>query len=122
MSGSRKNVIPPFKLATAQALSASFNSDPVTLTTATHIGFNCSTASVTSNAGIFGVQFRTYKDANNFSDWTTLTLSAVPTLANTNLQFLMDVTLPPGQVRMFFTKSVGTTDGNVTVWVSGDQI
>lgn len=121
MSG-RKNVIPPFKLVSAQSLAASFQSDPVTLTTATHIGFNCSTASVTSNSGTFGVQFRVYKDANNYSDWTELTLSDEPTLNDANLQFLMDITVPPGQVRMRYTKSVGTTDGTVTVWVSGEQV
>jgi hypothetical protein len=121
MSG-RKNAIPAYQLVNAQSLAASFQSDVITLTTATHIGFNCSTASVTTNTGTFGVQYRVYKDSNDYSDWTDLTLSTTPTLASTNIKFLMDVTVPPGQVRAVYTKGSGTQDGTVTMWVSGDQI
>lgn len=121
MSG-RKNAIPAYRLVNAQSLAASFNSAIVTLATATHIGFNCSTASVVTNAGTFGIEFRVYQGLHDFSDWTALTLSSTPTLANADAKFLMDVTVPPGQVRMTYTKSSGTVDGTVTVWVSGDQI
>lgn len=121
MSGARKNAIPAYKLLTAQSLGASFQSDPITLTTATHIGFACSTASVTSNTGTFAVQYRVIKDINTYSDWAELTLSSIPTLASANTSFLIDVTVPPGQVRLTFTASGSTPNGTVTVWITGDQ-
>ncbi len=104
MSG-RKNAIPAYKLVSDQSLAGGFESDPVTLATATHIGFNVATDGVTENTGSFGVEHRVYKDENFFSDWAELTLSAVPTLAGVDRTFLMDVTVPPGQVRMFFDQT-----------------
>lgn len=122
MSGSRKNVIPAFKLVSAQSLASTFQSTPVTLTTATHIGFNCSTSGVTSNTGTFDVQHRVFKDVNTFSDWATLTLSSQPSLLNADKTFLIDVTVIPGQIRLFFTTSAGSPNGTLTVWISGDQV
>lgn len=101
MSG-RKNVIPAYQLLDAQSLGDSFTSDPITLTTVSRVGFNVATSGVTDNVGTFGVQHRVYKDANFYSDWSDLTLSSVPTLANDDDTFLIDVSVPPGQVRLKF--------------------
>jgi hypothetical protein len=120
MSG-RKNAIPAYKLVNAQSLAASFQSAAVTLATATHIGFNIDTASVTDNTGTFGVQHRIYKDSNTYSEWADLTLSATPTLADADATMLLDITVPPGQVRLTFTAAGGTPDGTCTVWISGEQ-
>lgn len=122
MTSARKNAIPAYKLLTAQSLASSFQSDPITLSTATHIGFACSTASVTANTGTFGVQFRVFKDINLFSDWIDLSFATAPSLVNANAQLLLDITVPPGQVRLKFTPGGATPNGTVTVWISGDQV
>lgn len=120
MSG-RKNILPPFKLLNAESLAASFESEPVTITTVTHVGITLETASVTDNTGTFGVQWRAYKDAQNYSAWATLSLSSTPTLADANMTDLLDLRLPPGQFRITFTAAGGTPDGTVTAWVTGNS-
>ena len=117
----RKNAIPPHRFLNDQSLAASFQSSAITLTTATRIGFNLSTSGVTDNTGTFSVQFRVYKDVNNYSDWTTLSLDTSPTLSDADTQFLLDVSVPPGQVRLAFTAAGGTPNGTVDCWISGEQ-
>lgn len=118
---SRKNVLKAYKLETAADLSANFETTPVTLTTATRVAFNVSTASVTDNTGTFGVEHRHYRDAEHYSDWAALTLDSTPTLADTNAQILVDVDVPPGQVRLTFVAAGGTPDGTADVWVTGAE-
>lgn len=116
MSG-RKNVIPAHPILTANVLTGAFQTVVTTLTTATHVGFLVATSGVTSGTGTFQVQFRMYKDANNFSPWCTLS-GAAGTLNNADDVFFLDVSVVPGQVRVIYTPS-GTPNGTVTIWVSG---
>lgn len=120
MSG-RKNILPAFKLVDGESLGASFASDPVTVNTATHVCFNITTAGVSDNTGTFAVEHRIYKDSGNYSGWASLTLSSAPTLGDDDAVFMLDLRLPPGQVRVVFTAAGGTPDGTVDVWVTGNS-
>lgn len=106
------------KIATAQDLDTSFESDPVKVSRVNQIGFNVSTSGVTAGTGTFQVQHRVWVDDNHCSAWTTLTLDSTPTMASADAQFLLDVTVPPGQVRVKYTES-GSADGTCDIWVSG---
>lgn len=120
MSG-RKNILPAFKLVDGESLGESFDSEPVTVNTATHVCFNITTSDVTDNTGAFSVQHRIYKDSGNYSGWADLTLSAAPTLGDADAVFMLDLRLPPGQVRVSFTAAGGTPNGTVDVWVTGNS-
>lgn len=120
MSG-RKNVLTAFKLLSAQSLAANFSSPVTTLTTATHVGYNVAASGVTDNTGTFSVEHRLWKNQNEYSEWATLTLSPTPTLGDADTVMLIDVTVPPGQIRLSFTAAGGTPDGVIDVWLSGEQ-
>ena len=133
MSG-RKNLIPPYQLESAADLGNSFETDPVTVSTATRVAFNVSTSDVSANTGTFGVQHRIYKNADEASEWATLSLDATPTLADADAQMLIDVTVPPGQVRLAFTQpafetqtltfpsKAASTDGDYVVITDGSGV
>lgn len=122
MSG-RKQVVPGNQVSSDQALSASFTVVLLsTVFTLDNVGVNVSTSGVTTNTGTFSVQHRIKKDDNpgNQSAWATLTLSSVPTLANADTTFLIDLNqVPPGELRLVFTPGGGTPNGTCDVWVSG---
>lgn len=130
MSG-RKNFVKAYKTKNDQSLGSSFQTDPITLTTASRLGFNVEATGVTANTGTFAVQHRIHKDDNGFSAWATLTLSATPTLADADATMLIDVSVPPGQVRLAFTQNAfetqtltfptkaGSTDGDYVVITDG---
>ncbi len=120
MSG-RKNILPPHKLIEAESLAADFESDPITITTATHLAITLETAGVTDNTGTFSVQYRVYKDDRESSEWINLTLTSVPTLEDADMTDLLDLRVPPGQVRVTFVASGSTPDGAVTCWVTGNM-
>lgn len=113
-----RGFLPCFKLANDTAMSASFNSAAVTVTNVNRVSFNISTASVTAGTGTFQVQHRHYIDANNYSDWATLTLDSTPTMAAANATFYVDVNVTPGQLRIKYT-AASTPDGTCDIWVSG---
>lgn len=117
---SRQNYVKGYRLHNDQSLGASFNSSAVTLRTACRVGFNIATANVTSGTGTFQVQHRIYNDANNASEWATLTLSSTPTMTGANAQFLLDVSVPPGQVRVKYTES-GSANGTCDIWVTTSE-
>lgn len=117
----RKNILRAHKLLTAESLADDFESDPVTLTTATRIAFNIKAYDVSDNSGTFSVEHRLYRDADNYSDWASLTLDASPVLADDDVTLLVDVDVPPGQVRLVFTADGGTPDGSADVWITGAQ-
>jgi hypothetical protein len=101
----RKNILPAHLLLNDQSLAPSWASNPVTVTTATRVAFNVATSGVTDNAGVFSVEYRVYKDDRNYSAWTSLTLDSAPTLADDDANILIDVNVPPGQVRLVFTQA-----------------
>lgn len=102
MSG-RKNILPPFKLIDAQSLADDFESSVVTVVTATHLAISLETAGVTNNTGTFGVQHRIYKDSREYGPWVSLTLSSTPTIGDANMVDMLDLRVPPGQVRVIYT-------------------
>lgn len=111
------------KLADGQSLEASFNSEVFDIKTVDNIGINISASSVTDNTGTFEIEWRVYKDANEFSDWAELTLSSTPTLADAAATFAVILNqLPPGQIRVKFTAAGGTPDGTCDIWISANQL
>ena len=114
---SRQNFVKGYRLANDEDLSASFETSPVTVRTACRVGFNIATSGVTSGTGTFQVQHRIYRYANNYSAWATLTLDSTPTMAGADAEFLVDVSVPPGQVRVKYT-AAGSPDGTCDVWVT----
>lgn len=126
MSG-RKNVF-SHKIAAAQTLATSYNSDPIKLDTVSLVAFHVSTASVTNNVGQFTIEHRIYVDQNNYSDWAELTLDSDSILADVDAIFeIIASTLPPGQIRLVysaldaqvqtltFPSKAGSTDGDFIV-------
>lgn len=118
---SRQNILRAYQLHNDQSLATDFESDPVTVVTATRVAFSISASAVTDNTGSFAVEHRHYHDDRHVSSWSTLTLDAVPTLAGDAAVFLVDVSVPPGQVRLAFTAAGGTPDGTCDIWVTGAQ-
>ena len=111
------------KILDAESLAANFNSDPIDCVKCDNYAINISTASVTDNTGIFYVDHRIYKDANNYSDWAELTLSSTPQLANADDVLLLNLNqIPKGQIRLRFVAAGGTPDGTCDVWVSGKEV
>lgn len=107
MSG-RKNAIPAYNISEDRSLSAAFNTDSVTMSTSTHIFFTASSSGVSDNTGSFGIEYRIWKDEYHYSDWVALTFIPVPTLADTDAQFVLDARLGPGQARLTYTPSEGS--------------
>lgn len=112
------------KVSDAQSLGADFSTDPIDVgTRVDNVGINIETSGVTDNTGIFYIDHRVYKDANNASGWAELTLSSAPTLADGNDTFLINLNqLPKGQIRVRFVAAGGTPDGTVDIWVAGKEL
>lgn len=116
------------KIETAKSIASSFNSTSIMdLESISEVGFSVASSGVTTNTGTLGVDHRIEVDNNNISEWVAITISPVPTFASANAQFLMQLTLPPGQVRMTYTSldlviqtltfptKAGATDGDYIV-------
>ncbi len=115
-----RDILVGTKLSNAVSLAASFNTAWVPVTHMCLVGFTIETASVVTNAGTFIPQIRIKKDDNNYSGPIDLDLSVPIVLANANIATFVNLNqLPPVEVRMKYTKSSGTVDGTVTIWVSG---
>lgn len=119
----KRTILKGYQLCSAQSLAASFNSDPINTHSIDNVAFNIATSSVTDNTGTFEVQHRVYVDDNNASAWATLTLSSTPTLANADINQMINLNqIQPGQVRIKFTAAGSVPDGTVDIWVSGAQV
>lgn len=115
----RKNLLPATKISSALDISVDATTDPIKVETADNVGIFIYVTTVTDNTGVFVVQIRPYKDANTYGDWIDLTLSSVPTLANADASFFINMNqLPTCQLRLKFTAAGGTPDGICDVWVS----
>lgn len=108
------------RLATAQSLAANYASDPINCNGVDTVTFMAKTSSVTDNTGEFTVQWRPIESANKniAGTYVVLTLSPVAVLADANDYFVMQVSPPPGQVRLVFTAAGGTPDGTAELWVT----
>lgn len=111
-------------LASGESLGASFNSDPVGGDLLDNIGIWLETAGVTDNTGTFAVQVRWFsEDGLTFGPWTALTLSSVPTLADADANFFINLNqIPPAQFRVAFTAAGSTPDGTCNIYFSACQV
>lgn len=109
-------------LSLAQSLAASFNTEAIPVRKIDNVGFTVESSGVASNTGTFIPQVRIKKDENNYSGWIDLTLDPIVALTDTDIsQFINLNQLPPCEVRLKYTASIGA-DGTVTIWVSGTEI
>ena len=115
---SRKQLLIANKVSDAQSLASDFQTDPITIETADNIGLWIEVpAGITDNTGVFTVQVRPYKDANNFGPWADLTTTY--TLADAAATFFRkEVQLPTCQIRVSFVAAGTTPDGTCDIWFS----
>lgn len=115
---SRKNV-KTRRLLTAQSLEASFNSEWINIDYLDNVGFLVNCNNVTDNVGTFSVEVRMKQDENTASEACALTLDSVPTLNDDGADFFINVNqVPANQIRLVFTASGGTPDGDCDLWVN----
>lgn len=120
----RKNIARK-KIASGVSLATAFQSELSNVQWLDNVGYIIETSGVTDNTGTFSVQVRntTSDDPNEQSQWANLTLTAVPTLANANAVFAINLNqLPFSEVRVAFTPAGITPDGTVTIWASIKQV
>ena len=121
----RRDFVRGKKLNAAQSLASDFSATSTTVLTMDNIGLIISTSSVTDNTGTFAVWVRIKHsdNVNEQSSWAKLTLSAVPTLANADDVFFINLNqLPPCELQVRFVAAGGTPDGTCDIWLSGTQI
>lgn len=115
MSG-RKNVLAPQLIASAQSLTANFNSAPTIINFLDNVAYQIN-ATTTNSVGTFAVQASLdYQPADGFveavaGNWVTLTLGGgTPTIAAANNQIMVYLNqLPYKAVRLAYTSSVAGT-------------
>lgn len=112
------------KLATAQSLASSFQTEWLNVSQLDNAGFVVSTASVTDNTGIFSVEVRLVNsNTQEVSSAATLTLDSVPQLASTNTTLFININqLPADQVRLSFTPAGGTPNGTADIWINSKTV
>lgn len=110
---SRRSFIKGKKLASAQSLAADFSSDSTVVLTVDNVGYIISTAGVTDNTGVFQVWIRIKNsdNENEQSEWAQLTLSAVPTLADDDDVFFINLNqLPPCEAQVRYVAAGGVLE------------
>ena len=120
---SRKQLLKPYRLLTAQSLAASFQTVATNMEQLDYVSYVISTSGITDNTGTFGVEVR-YVYPNTAgpetSAWIPLTLSLVPTLADVDDDITITVQNEGwSEIRLAFTAAGGTPDGTAVVSVSG---
>jgi hypothetical protein len=121
---SRRNVLKPHVLASAQSLASSFQTDPTNIENLDNIAYAIQTNGVTDNAGTFGVQLRLKKadSPSEVTPWIDLTLDAPPTLNNADNNFYIYLSgLVATEIRLVFTAAGTAPDGTAALWISGVQ-
>lgn len=120
----RKNIAVK-KILTAQDLSADFQSIVTNVDYLDNVGVIIKTSGVSDNTGSFGIQVRikNTQDDQNYSDWSDLTLNPVPTLADTDTDFNINLKqVPFSELRVVFAVAGGTPDGTCDVWLMAKQV
>lgn len=120
----RKNLTRPYLVATAQSLGSAFQTLPMSVDYLDNVGIILDAKSVTTNSGNFAVQVR-FKvvETGQFSNWGTLTLDVIPTLANASVAIAINLNqIPFSEFRVTFTPGGGTPNGTVDVWLSARQV
>lgn len=121
---SRKTMFPGKRIALEQSLASDFQTSALEIEMVDNVALIIDCNNVTENDGTFAVQLRIRQDANNVSEWTSLTLSSVPTLSDADDQFFINLNqLPPCELRVTFTApGSGSPDGDCNIWFSATQI
>ena len=116
MSG-RKNVILPYKLLDAQALSGSFNSKAVNVQYQDNIGIQI-IATTTANTGLFSIEA-----SIDGLTWDKIILQPpIAALAGANAVFTVNLNqIPFSQIRIHFEIGVGTS-GTATAYITTKEI
>lgn len=119
---SRKSV-KTSRLLNNQSLAADFQTEWRTIRFLDNVGFLYSTSGVTDNIGTFAVQVRMMLDNGEYSDPATLTLSAVPTLNDTDATDFINLNqVPADQIRLTFTAAGGTPDGTADIFINSKSV
>ncbi len=123
---SRKNVLEPIVLNSAQNLGASFVTDATTVLYQDNISYQIN-ATTSDAEGTFSIEVSNdFQRADTFDtpavgNWATLTLDGTPTLASANDIIVISLNqLPYKAVRLRYTRSSGT--GTADVLISGRSI
>lgn len=111
------------RLLNDQSLAADFSTDWINISYLDNVGFLVNCNSVTDNTGTFAVEVMCEDSNGNESEAVALTLSATPTLADTDADFFINLNqVPATKVRLTFTAAGGTPDGTCDVFVNTKSI
>jgi hypothetical protein len=100
------------RVESAQSLADNFQTEWIDISSQDNVGILVNCSSVTDNTGTFAVEVRMKDSEGVTSSETALTLSATPTLADTDADFFISVNqLPANQVRLSFTAAGSDPDG-----------
>lgn len=107
------------RLATAQSLAASFQSEATNIKDMDVIAWKISTSGITDNTGTFTAQVRD-KDpvTNQFGDWITLDFTPAATLADADTTLYCEATVRAVEARLAFVPAGGTPNGTAQIWVN----
>jgi hypothetical protein len=109
------------RIATAQSLAASFQTDPIKVDGVDRIWFFVVTDSVSDNTGEFKIGFRPLDEATGeYGPWQYLPLENSALLNNADDDFLFPISdLVPGQIRLEFAADGVTPNGTAEIWITG---
>jgi hypothetical protein len=119
------------RIVSAQSLATDYTSDWITISQLDNVGITLACNGVSDNTGHFDIDVRMKQpsgdggaDGGLFSEACELTLSAVPTLADADDNFFIELhQLPADQFRVRYTAAgVGTPDGTLEMFVSTKTI
>lgn len=119
---SRKNVLEPVLIASAQSLASNFTSTPTIISQGDNVGYQIDATTINS-AGTFAVEVSMdYQPAGptgpaRAGTWSALQLSGVPTLSGSSDTINISLNMPPFKaVRLSYTATTpGTGTANIFV-------
>lgn len=124
----RKDVLTPYRIATAQSLATSFTTSPTTVTYTDNCGYQIN-VTTSNSTGTFFVQGSldyavdpTTNVVKNAGSWTDLVLSGTPTVAAANDTILLDLNqLPYNAIRLRYASTVAGT-GTADIYIMTKQV
>jgi hypothetical protein len=125
---SRKNVLKPYKIASAQSMAVAFQTPPTLILFADNVSYQIN-ITTTNSTGTFAVQVSNdyaVDEVNNIvvnpGTWDSLTLSGTPVAAGANDSIVIDLhQLPFNAVRLAYTPIVAGT-GTADVYIMHKQV
>lgn len=124
----RKDVLTPFRVATAQSLAAPFTTTPTTVTYTDNCSYQIN-VTTTNSTGTFFVQGSldyaidvTTNTVKNSGTWADLNLSGSPTVNAADDTILIDLNqLPYNAIRLRYASTIAGT-GIASVYIMTKQI